>query len=156
MITRETLNAMAELQKELNERGEQIFSILITDPKANLISVRYHSGTNKYIEMEFMLTLNMGDMCNHITCCEEDFIADNYIERAHVRAAKLRGKLYIVVAGRYDQTDEGVEENFKTCHTGLDEESAKKLYHECRGYAFSRIEVDGVPGIDVSDVLFGV
>lgn len=156
MITRQKLNAMAELQKELNERGEEIFNALLPDTRYNLVEVRYHQGpTADRIDFNFTIRLSDGLMDSTLTIDVHDFLADDAVERAKEKRMKHQRR-YTVVAGRLENNDDGVYENIKTRHTGLTEDQAKKLYHECRGYDFNRIEVDGIPGEDVSDELYGV
>lgn len=64
---------------------------------------------------------------------------------------------YTVVAGRYLKDDNDKDyEKVNLCRNGLNAADAKELYYKSRGYQFSRIEVDGVPGVDVSNELYGV
>lgn len=64
---------------------------------------------------------------------------------------------YNVVAGRRMYIDlDTVEDMVSVRILELDAETAKKEYHKCRGYDFSRIEREDEPGVDVSDELFGV
>ena len=52
-------------------------------------------------------------------------------------------KVFDVCTGKYEHTDQGVEENYKTSHSGLTIVEALALFDECKGYHFRRIEFAG-------------